>query len=84
MANATDALARLDAEALDELSERALALKQSGAAPLLTDRLPELAARLRVFAAAMEATRSNLEFRTAISAPDRGGTNVLRRIRWER
>jgi hypothetical protein len=84
IANATDALARLDPEGLDALSEHALSIKLSGAVALPTDRLPELAARLRVFAAAMEATRSNLEFRTAISAPDQGGTRALGRMRWER
>jgi len=84
MANATLALARLDAEALDEMSVRALALKRAGAALIPIDRVPELTARLRVFAAAMEATRANLEFRTAISAPELGGVRALRRMPWER
>jgi len=84
MVDATQALARLDAEALDEMSVHALKLKRAGAAPVPIVCVTELTARLRVFAAAMEATRANLAFRAAIAAPELGRGNVLRRTRWER
>lgn len=84
LTDATKALARLDAEALEQLTLCALKLAAGGALPLPQDLIPELTARLRVFAATMQATQANLEFRKAIAAPSCAGTHVVRGIRWER
>ena len=67
LTDASAALARLDADRLEALSLRALAIGGQGQSNLPTEVVPELTARLRVFAAAMQATRDNFDFMEALA-----------------
>jgi hypothetical protein len=65
---ATGALARLDAEALGELEERAVRLQALLAAGARITTLREIAARHRVFAGVVKATGENLGVLERVSA----------------
>lgn len=88
LSDATGALAHLDADALESMSVRALAIERRGRPRISPACASELTARLRVFAAAMQATRSNLDFMQGIAhSPGCGvnsGAGLGRGMRWDR
>lgn len=58
---ATQALTRLDAQALDQITERALTTIEKLQEEIKAMPLPEVAARLRLFAQLIEATGRQLD-----------------------
>ena len=67
LVEATDALARLDSDALEELERRAVKLQALIVGGVSAMALSEIAARHRVFAAVVEATGENLRVMRRIS-----------------
>ena len=80
--DATGALARLDATGLEELSERAEALRIALGAGMMIAGAPELLARFRVFASVVQATGKDLamleraDAGKGASAPEMFGAGV--------
>jgi len=83
LSDATSALAHLDADTLENLTLRALVVERRGQRSVPAASAPALTARLRVFAAAMQATRNNLEFMNAITHVTGDGAGS-RGQRWDR
>ena len=81
--DATEALGHLDADRLEALRLRALAIEPPGR-ELAPSALAELTARLRVFAAAMQATRDNLNFMETVAVGSRPCAERHGETRWDR